>query len=138
MPASVTCVTQSYNPPNPSAQYIWNYMNGLIDEEFCTNDTHDNISPDQVPCIAIFYGQDIQGFGTAPHVSIGTNAPNYDNILQDLNLADLTTTGDYVSKFVSTKTSPITNGVPITLRVKSKATATVYDFTCTLYCLPRI
>lgn len=98
------------------------------DATICTTieDSEKNYYPAQVQIIL----DTVSGLTTAPTISVGTNSPNYDNILSALSLDGLlSSAGTYIARAigVTSTANAIGNGADIKARISVAATATTYD-----------
>ena len=77
-----------------------------------------------------FVAAQIAGKNSAPTVSVGTNSPNYDNILAATSLSGLSTRGDFINFDIvspSVQRAINTNSTPIFANVSVGASATTFN-----------
>lgn len=135
MPISINAYSGAF-VNQPIAYYWWLEMDATVDEETHTIDTHDSIGSLSVPCIAIFSGTNVSAAAAGPRVSIGTNAPDYDNVVSLTDLTEIKADFDYVVKYITNKVVPVAYDTPLTLRVRSPRSVESFTLKCSLVCLP--
>lgn len=73
-----------------------------------------------------FYLRDTSGYSTSPIISVGTNNPDYNNIISSLDLSSLDAIGKILLNPISSVYVP-PSGADVKIKVNTAASATSYD-----------